>query len=391
MGAESARHFPALEAQAQTIMATFARANYELVAPALIQPADVFLDVVGEALRARTYVFTDPDGAELCLRPDITVPACRLYLERHPKADAKARYCYNGAAFRFQPAGAGTSHPREFRQAGLEFFGEAQREKADAEILALALAALRSTGLDRTRLRIGDVGLFRALLAAIPMPDRWRTRLAHRFWRPAAFRTELTRLSTNPGEHIMRLPAELQSVLDPSNRKGTERAVARYLDEQAIEMMGARGLGEVVDRLLDGVEDARATPLPKSAVDLIDSYLKVAAPARAAGARLRDLLGARGVDVDDALDVYHRRLEKIAAAGIDLAGIEFAADFGLKIEYYTGFVFEVTVEALGADSPVAGGGRYDGLLKAVGAPRDVPAVGCAIHTERLLRIAGGQP
>ena len=35
-------------------------------------------------------------------------------------------------------------------------------------------------------------------------------------------------------------------------------------------------------------------------------------------------------------------------------------------------------------APVAGGGRYDHLLKAVGAPQDVPAVGAAVHTDRLL-------
>ena len=85
-------------------MAVFTRAGYEAVAPAIIQPAGLFLDVVGESLRARTYVFTDPDGDELCLRPDLTVPTCRLHLERHPGGDVPARYCYNGAAFRFQPA-----------------------------------------------------------------------------------------------------------------------------------------------------------------------------------------------------------------------------------------------------------------------------------------------
>jgi ATP phosphoribosyltransferase regulatory subunit len=39
---------------------------------------------------------------------------------------------------------------------------------------------------------------------------------------------------------------------------------------------------------------------------------------------------------------------------------------------------------LGRRSPVAGGGRYDHLLKAVGAPVDVPAVGAAVHTDRLV-------
>ena len=87
MTAESAAQFEALEAQAEQILGVFARAGYERVAPAFIQPADIFLDRIGEALRNRTYVFTDPDGQELCLRPDLTIPSCRIYLERNPRAD----------------------------------------------------------------------------------------------------------------------------------------------------------------------------------------------------------------------------------------------------------------------------------------------------------------
>ncbi|MBO0766506.1 MAG: ATP phosphoribosyltransferase regulatory subunit, partial [Hyphomicrobiaceae bacterium] len=60
------------------------------------------------------------------------------------------------------------------------------------------------------------------------------------------------------------------------------------------------------------------------------------------------------------------------------------AEFGRNLEYYTGFVFEVIASALGPKSPVAGGGRYDGLLAQVGASANVPAVGASIHTERLL-------
>src|SRR3989337_824790 len=105
MAAESAKEFEALEAQAATLLDTFRSAGYEQVAPARLQPADVFRDRMGEQIRSRTYVFTDLAGDELCLRPDLTVPVSRLYLERHPEADTRARYCYNGPAFRFQPPG----------------------------------------------------------------------------------------------------------------------------------------------------------------------------------------------------------------------------------------------------------------------------------------------
>ena len=112
MPAESAVQFEALEAQAGALMDLFKSAGYEPVAPSILQPAGVFLDSLGESLRGRTYVFSDLDGEELCLRPDLTVPACRLYLERHPEADATARYCYNGPAFRYQARGQQVPQPR---------------------------------------------------------------------------------------------------------------------------------------------------------------------------------------------------------------------------------------------------------------------------------------
>src|SRR5512138_2961940 len=116
MAAESAVQFEALQAKAQQILQIFAAAGYERVAPAYIQPADIFLSCIGEALRNRTYVFTDPDGQELCLRPDLTVPAARIYMERNPQGGKAERYCYNGAAFRYQPIRGDAMRPREFRQ-----------------------------------------------------------------------------------------------------------------------------------------------------------------------------------------------------------------------------------------------------------------------------------
>src|ERR1700752_783949 len=99
MIAESTQRFEALEAQAQRLLATFTRAGYEHVAPSIIQPANMFLDVVGEPLRARTYVFPDPGGEDLCWRPDRTVPTSLLPLARHPRGAVSPRYCYNGSAF----------------------------------------------------------------------------------------------------------------------------------------------------------------------------------------------------------------------------------------------------------------------------------------------------
>jgi ATP phosphoribosyltransferase regulatory subunit len=93
-----------------------------------------------------------------------------------------------------------------------------------------------------------------------------------------------------------------------------------------------------------------------------------------------------GIDISAALDVYQRRLQRMADAGLDVSKLHFSAEFGRNLEYYTGFVFEVTVPALGPQSPIAGGGRYDKLMRTVGSTVDVPAMGAMIHTERLLSV-----
>jgi histidyl-tRNA synthetase len=55
------------------------------------------------------------------------------------------------------------------------------------------------------------------------------------------------------------------------------------------------------------------------------------------------------------------------------------------LDYYTRTTFEVLGEALGAQDAVAGGGRYDGLVKALGGP-DQPGVGFAVGVDRLIEL-----
>ena len=382
-------NFEALEAQARTLLAVFIAAGYEAVAPEVIQPAGVFLDVVGEALRGRTYVFTDMDGKELCLRPDLTVPTCRLYLQRHPAADSEAYYSYNGPAFRFQPASADAAHPREFRQAGIEAFGDKDAGEADARTLVLVLRALQQAGLPGWKLRIGDVALFDALLRSAELPERWRRRLRHQFLRPEAFRAELKRLSTNPARSAAAFPRALVEALDPNEPEKAELLVTEHLEQGGIELIGTRSAAEIAEGLLAIAADAKAPPLKLETAALIDAYVRTKTAAPQAPAVLRKLVGKGSPAFNEALDAYERRAMLLGESGVDMGAADFSAEFGRSVGYYTGFVFEAVVEALGPASPVGGGGRYDGLLKAVGAPRNVPAVGAAIHTERLLAVMRG--
>ena len=389
MAAVSTRSLEALEAQARVLLSVFTNADYEAVAPAIIQPADVFLDVVGESLRARTYVFTDPDGAELCLRPDLTVPTCRLHLARYADPGTPARYCYNGAAFRFQSQVADARHPREFRQAGIERFGDRAREEAEAETVATVIRAIEAAGLKDWSIRLGDIGLFSSILDVAGLTPRWKKRLDDAFLKPVSFRDALKSFAVSARGASASVPDTLLSSLRRDDPAGSEAAVAAYLDEKSIELAGTRTLADITAHLIDIAEDREEKPIDAAAVDLIKRYVGVAGPAAKAGETIVELLNGSGRGSGAALETYDRRLALLANSGVDLGRVTFSAEFGRTLAYYTGFVFEVHAKGHGAESPIAGGGRYDGLMRAAGASVDVSAVGGAIHTERLLDTVRG--
>ncbi len=72
---------------------------------------------------------------------------------------------------------------------------------------------------------------------------------------------------------------------------------------------------------------------------------------------------------------------------LEAVGVTFLIDKRLVrgLDYYTRTTFEIQTGALGAQSAVAGGGRYDGLVKALGGP-ETPAIGFAIGFDRLTEI-----
>src|SRR5882672_3359093 len=87
------------DARAEALVASYERAGYARVTPAMLQPAEPFLDLSGEDIRRRMYLTTDASGREFCLRPDLTIPVARDYLAS-PAAGEAAGFCYLGPVFR---------------------------------------------------------------------------------------------------------------------------------------------------------------------------------------------------------------------------------------------------------------------------------------------------
>ncbi|HHN67080.1 MAG TPA: ATP phosphoribosyltransferase regulatory subunit [Thermopetrobacter sp.] len=363
----------ALAAQNAAIIAMLQEAGFAPVDPPIMQPADVFLEKSGEAIRARTYLFADPDGrTELCLRPDLTVPVCRWHLETAADPEREARYCYCGDVFRHHGA-ADALTPNEYPQAGLEWFG-VDDAAADAAVMRLALEALKVAGVSPAAVTIGDVGLIRALLDSIDMPARWRARLLLRFHRPEAFHATLA---------AMRAPAESAApALAATTLEEAVREVEHILAERGLAPVG-RQVEEIAARLLEKALDARAAPLTDAQVALIERLLAISGPAADCVADLRALAAEAGGPMVDAVARFGRLVEALEGTKM-----HFDAAFGRGLDYYTGFVFQIDADCGSRVLPVAGGGRYDDMLESLGGPA-VPACGFAVHTVRLLAAGGG--
>jgi ATP phosphoribosyltransferase regulatory subunit len=375
----------ALEAVRSTVSRLFEAHGFTQIEPEVLQPADVFLDRSGEDIRSRTYVFTDLSGAELCLRPDLTVPTCRYHLSHQADPRNEARYAYVGPAFRYEPAGNGTT-PREFDQAGIEWFGAPDAEVADADVLACAIEALRAAGLSSFTVQTGDLALFEALLDSLAIPDRWRRRLKRQFWRPRAFRLLLDVL-TGRAPRPRPSHAPLVKSLAGRDAVAVETAVEEELRARNLDLIGGRSLAEIAGRLAEQAQDLVETPIPERDRTFIDTYLSM----RGAPADVTPALQALACEVGGALPAAVARMARrnaLIAERLPSLPIEFSTVLGRSLEYYTGFVFQVEAPGPAGPMAVAGGGRYDTMLSDIGSPWPVPSVGCAIHTERLVDAVG---
>jgi len=319
-----------IQDEAARIAAVFRDAGAVPVETAILQPAEVLLDLYGEDIRGRAYVTDDPVQGEMMLRPDFTVPVVQMHMQTYAEP---ARYTYTGRIFRKQEDDP--SRAREYTQVGYEVFDGSDPAAADAEVFATVKAALGASSL---RAATGDIGLLKAAVAGLQTTDARKTALMRHIWRPARFKAMLDRFGGKTPA-----PAKRVALLAADNAfAGIGPAVG--LIEQLL------GLSETLPHVLSALRDI--------AVDL---------PA-----------------IADAVAVFEARMEALSARDVDVDALAFEGSYGrTSLEYYDGFVFGF----YGQDPrPVATGGRYDALTLTLGDGRAVPAVGGVIRPDLLLEV-----
>jgi len=373
---------PVADTRAEALVASYERAGYGRVTPAILQPAEPFLDLSGEDIRNRIYLTTAPGGGEFCLRPDLTIPVSRDYLASSA-AGKPAGFCYLGPVFRHR-----ADQGAEFLQAGIESFGRADKAAADAEMLALGLEATAGYGLASPDIKTGDVALFAGLVAGLDLPPAWKRRLVKDFNRKTNLAQDLDRLMLG-GNNARPEYQGVLAALAGANPKGAHALVTDLLSIAGINAVGGRSVAEIAERFLEQSALGASAKLPHEVRGVIERFLAIQGDPDEAAAELRALAGESNMTaaLEPALDLFESRTGFLAARGIDLKRVRFSTGFGRGFDYYTGFVFELTDPTRTGD-PLVAGGRYDGLLARLGSSEAIAAVGFAVWIERLAAYGG---
>jgi ATP phosphoribosyltransferase regulatory subunit len=231
-------------------------------------------------------------------------------------------------------------------------------------------------GRDDLTLWLGDVGLFAAFIESLGLPDALAARLQRVAGRPRLLWAELGRAGQAPSAAS---GGQLAAMLS-----GLPQAQAAAMLEEVwalagVEPVGGRGPVEIAARLVRRAEAAQAPALTERQAAAIRDFMAIS-EAPAAGLKQVRALAGQSAGLDAALADWEARLAALADIPTDRT--RFAPALGHAFDYYDGLTFEVRSDALGADRPVASGGRYDSLLARLDGPAGSGAVGCVVRPWR---------
>lgn len=199
------------------------------------------------------FKFFDRQGHVLVLRPELTTPIARMVSTRMRGAELPLRLCYAADVFRYSK-----SQTQEFRQAGVELIGSAS-PIADAEVVALAVEALRHMGVKEFQINLGHMGIFTGIMEELNVPQdfkfKYQEALAHKDFVRIEKLVAESQLASRVQEILLKLPHlhgkddMLEQVLEwsakPSLLSAAEalRRVYQYLKDFGVQEHVSLDLG----------------------------------------------------------------------------------------------------------------------------------------------------
>lgn len=354
------------------------QAGGDWLIPPIVLEASVPLELSGEAVRGRICTFSDEEGREWALRPDMTLPVAMAEIDaRRQGTDGTTTRRYAGPVFRLPVV---ESEPMEFTQIGLEVFGADTDAQTDADLFNLISEACRSEGVSEALVQTGDLTIFPAFVDALGLSAETRAGLKRAFRQEGGVRA------------FLNADRAAISGLATRMRGMSLDEAAAFVDDifalTGIQPVGERTGEEIVERMQAQASHASGVDLRDEDKAVLLDVLEVEAPIFEALARLRDIADkAKLGGVASRLDALEARLNLMSEKATNfMKEARFATRFGRRFTYYDGFVFELTAAEAKLEKlqPFAAGGRYDALLHDLsGGEVSVSAIGGVIMPHRL--------
>ena len=338
----------------ETIIKTFKSNGFVLSEPDVLLDSDFIIERSGEKFRSSMLTFEREDGKTMCLRPDLTVASCISFL----KKKSSSKIYYSGQAYR-RSGNKGTNFIND--QLGIEILGSKNQIQDDFKIISTILSSAKKIKKKRVQIKVGDISLFKSLINSLDMPERWKLRLIRHFWRPNYFDELLKRLEKN---------TDIDAVTFDADKK-------RFHEMKKIDkdkLVAGRSISEILKRFDKKIKDPRSFADGKKIVKIITSFLKINCKLSQLDEKLLDFAKKNNLKKN-----IFREFKSILNLKKLNQDVNFVANFGRDVEYYTGIVFEV----FSGNKEIARGGRYADLLKRLGAKKTIPAVGAAINLKNI--------
>ena len=310
----------------------------------------------GENFRKFMFSFTDQNGSELCLRPDLTIASCLRYLDNNLRG--KEKIFYNGQAYR-KSQNKKDSIIRD--QIGFEIIGSKDEKNDDKEIITTSLKSLQNFKYSSGTLTIGNVEIFNLLISKLDIPKRWKLRLSRHFWREEYFNDLLKRLETN-------------SDVDPTIVEIDKKRYFKMLKEDLFKVIAGRSINEILKRFDNKIRDPRGARKGENVSKIIKEFLKIKCPINKAANKLNKFFKKNKINL-----LVDQKYFPISENKISKLNVVFSASFGRQLEYYTGMVFKIDIKSKSKNRNIINGGRYDKLISDLGYKNQVAAVGAALN------------
>ena len=142
--------------------------GFREISTPIFEETELFTTRSGPNILNEIYAFKDKGDRDIALRPELTAPVMRMFVNSMSNEPRPLKLFYFGQCFRYERPQSGRY--REFFQFGAELIGNANAE-TDAEVIVLAASMIKGLGLKDYKIRIGHIGVLRQMLKDAGVPQ----------------------------------------------------------------------------------------------------------------------------------------------------------------------------------------------------------------------------